>query len=91
MELPPANPEPGMPVARELVEHLFHKNYEPLVVFSARRTGHFETAAELAERVLVAAVRERVCRTPREWTTWCWATARRVYDDFFLESCGVQP
>lgn len=79
------------PLTREFLEVLFLIMHQPMVRFFFRRTRDVQSAQDLAERVFVALAREREPRSRQEWTTWTWNTAHRVYDDYFLEGCGVQP
>ncbi|RSS94250.1 hypothetical protein EF903_06850 [Streptomyces sp. WAC05292] len=78
--------------ARAQLELVFSKTYDLVLLTLTRLTaGDHAKAADLAEKVFVAAGHEYAHRTPGQWATWLRKTAGRVYDEDFLESCGVQP
>ncbi|KIF04739.1 hypothetical protein PL81_16995 [Streptomyces sp. RSD-27] len=82
---------PDREALRAELEEMFPKAYEPILLLLTTHTGDPAKAAALAERVFEAAGHERTSRTTEQWMIWCWEKAGRVYDEDFLESCGIRP
>ncbi|WP_330335607.1 hypothetical protein OHS33_38900 (plasmid) [Streptomyces sp. NBC_00536] len=82
---------PERDALRSHLEQLFEMAYGPILGLLTGRTGNPEKAANLTERVFVAAALEGTIRTTEQWSSWLYEAAGRVYDEDFLESCGIRP
>ncbi|MFD3815146.1 hypothetical protein ACFWRZ_08770 [Streptomyces rubiginosohelvolus] len=72
------------------LDQLFEDSYAPLVRFALTLTEDLPAAERLARTVFVRAAQEADDTAPKT-AAWLWETARRLHDDEFLRTCGVQP